>query len=198
MTYSAGHRAQLETVLPGRVAGGKTGNASEPSLRDTLLACGLVRHRGRTGARLRSPYEPHQARLRLARISFGADLIQRPVAPVGHLIDDLAGDPADGLREHPRSSPMARGRSMTRAGVRARSYHASPGKIRSLGSNAQGAWMNCASTPRMMRDAKGPEGQMASRSHPQLPAQTLLTEVRRGEQGQKRRDPHRGQFVIPT
>jgi hypothetical protein len=93
---------------------------------------------------------------------------------------------------------MARGRSMTRAGVRARSYHASPGKMRSLGSDAQGAWMNCASTPRMISDAKGPEEQMPSRPHPQLPAQTLVTEVRRGEIDQKRRDPHRGQFVIPT
>ena len=35
---------------------------------------------------------------------------------------------------------------VTRAGMRARSYHASPGEVTSVGGGAPGLWMNCANT----------------------------------------------------
>ena len=42
----------------------------------------------------------------------------------------------------------------TRAGMRARSYHASPGEVTSVGGGEPGLWMNCANT---LDDAAVPE-----------------------------------------
>jgi len=65
----------------------------------------------------------------------------------------------------------------TRAGMRARSYHASPGEVTSVGGGAPGVWMNCVNT---LDDSAVPEG-MPGES-PQQPTQ--LPVVRWIEAGQ--------------
>jgi hypothetical protein len=53
-----------------------------------------------------------------------------------------------------RAGQLCGTRCATRAGMRARSYHASPGEVMSVGGCAQGLWMNCASTPGWRRGAR--------------------------------------------
>ena len=84
----------------------------------------------------------------------------------------------------------------TRAGMRARSYHASPGEVRSVGGCAPGLWMNCANT--LDNDAV-PEGTPGEprRSHRRLPAQMPLTR-RTWEKIRKGLRQCRCQIVIHT
>src|SRR6266496_1932950 len=85
----------------------------------------------------------------------------------------------------------------TGAGMRARSYHASPGEIMSVGICAQDLWMNCANTPARPCDAKEEEWRGLRAPLSQLPAQMPLARWVAGKKIRKGQSPYRGQFVIP-